>query len=820
MSLTRENKDLGVESKKDDYETIGEDGKGVEKAENTLEEEEKGVGQVLEEEEKTLEENRKVLEENGKIVEGERKTIEKSVKAQEKSYIENGKSSLESFEFVVPERKKEKSQEEKRGRMRELFKVGNLIEVVYNQEEEGNKGICNSNSISSNEQRLVVFSISNILGMGAYGIVVLADICSPRKKKSRNSITVEITDSDIKEILEKLEPRASISLAKTRTKGTGWARKGGGGGGVGKKLAIKIVDLEANDTAELEDPLATARKETSIMSELQDCEQILKYYVTFSSDSFLYILMEYAEGGSLYGLYSKYGSFPEELLASVTQDVLKALIRIHGRKDGNHSNSQNYILHNDIKSANILLTENCVAKLADFGVSRKIKSEIKSNRQEDSESITKVNDIMYPFSNDQEILGSPFWMAPEIILGSGTRIQTKTGAGIGIGTGEPGASDIWSLGITVLELAFGRIPWPNFDSLEELLEYILRSPPPQKTVREEIKGLFSPEFWDFIDSCLTKDPNQRKNANFLLKHPFILLKAKRPNSLGIFIQMISGVQQNYNNSKYYIQSIFNYVNHFFSHENKAKVPTKFQSLSNQNLIKKISTSVSISRYFSRKRSTITIQNIPISSNKSSKTYLKDSENNQKTINNHYNQSQNSKSSNSLFSSTFYKSEQEQEQEQKYCNDESSLMNKKVSVGKMHKCLEYSLIEFNQLDLKDSSSHFSSNSLPSSNELVLNSKYKLSNSEKQDSRKSNTKFFGAKKHSREKIISWSKNKGKKNKLVKEKVQINCKKTYQKKNSQNTISNHTETALLSSNRKEKTKLKTQKFFFSSCCSKNAI
>ncbi|TRY50636.1 Serine/Threonine protein kinase [Cryptosporidium tyzzeri] len=804
MSLTRENKDPRVESKKDDYETIGEDGKGVEKAKKTLEEEEKGVGQVLEEEEKTLEE--------------ERKTIEKAVKAQEKSYVENDKSSLEYFEFVVPERKKKKSQEEKRGRMRELFKVGNLIEVVYNQEEEGNKGICNSNSISSNEQRLVVFSISNILGMGAYGIVVLADICSPRKKKSRNSITVEITDSDIKEILEKLEPRESISLAKTRTKGTGWARRGGGGGGVGKKLAIKIVDLEANDTAELEDPLATARKETSIMSELQDCEQILKYYVTFSSDSFLYILMEYAEGGSLYGLYSKYGSFPEELLASVTQDVLKALIRIHGRKDGNHSNSQNYILHNDIKSANILLTENCVAKLADFGVSRKIKSEIKSNRQEDSESITKVNDIMYPFSNDQEILGSPFWMAPEIILGAGIGIQTKTGAGIGIGTGEPGASDIWSLGITVLELAFGRIPWPNFDSLEELLEYILRSPPPQKTVREEIKGLFSQEFWDFIDSCLTKDPNQRKNANFLLKHPFILLKAKRPNSLGIFIQTISGVQQNYNNSKYYIQSIFNYVNHFFSHEDKAKVPTKFQSLSNQNLIKKISTSVSISRYFSRKRSTITIQNIPIPSNKSSKTYLKDSENNQKTINNHYNQSQNSKSSNSLFSSTFYKSEQEQKQ--KYCNDESSLMNKKVSVGKMHKCLESSLIEFNQLDLKDSSSNFSPNFSPSSNELVLNSKYKSSNSEKQDSRKSNTKSFGAKNLSREKIINWSKTKGKKNKLVKEKVQINCKKTCQKKNSQNAINNHTETALLSSNRKEKTKLKNQKFFFSSCCSKNAI
>ncbi|POM84099.1 Protein kinase domain protein [Cryptosporidium meleagridis] len=777
MSLTRENKELEVESKKDGYETA-EDGKGIEKAEKTVEE--------------------------------EGKSIENAGKAQEKSYVEKDKFSLESFEFLVPEKKKEKSQEEKRGRMRELFKVGNFIELVYNQEEGGSKGVHSSSTTSSGEQRLLVFSISNILGMGAYGIVVLADICSPRKKKSRNSITVEITDLDVKEILEKLDPRESISLAKMRTKGTGSARRaGGGGGGVGKKLAIKIVDLEANDTAELEDPLATARKETSIMSELQDCEQILKYYVTFSSDSFLYILMEYAEGGSLYGLYSKYGSFPEELLASVTQDVLKALTRIHGRKVGSHSNSQNYILHNDIKSANILLTENCVAKLADFGVSRKIKSEIKTNRHEYSESITKVNDIMYPFSNDQEVLGSPFWMAPEIILGAGTGIRTKTGAGTGIG--EPGASDIWSLGITVLELAFGRIPWPNFDSLEELLEYILRSPPPQKTVREEIKGLFSQEFWDFIDSCLAKDPNQRKNANSLLKHPFILFKAKRPNSLAIFIQTISGLDQNYKNSKYYLQSIFNYVNHFFSHQDEAKVPTKFQSLSNQNLIKKISTSVSISRYFSRKRSTITIQNIPSLSNKSSKTYLKDLENNQKTINNHYNQSRNSKSSNSLFSPTFHKSDQEQ----KYYNDESSLLNKKVSLGKIHKCLDSSLIEFDQFDPNNPSSYCSPNSPPSSNELVLNSNNKSPILEKQDSRKSNTTCAGAKNQSRKKVTNWSITQPKKNKLAREKVQISFKKT-----SQNPINSHTETAPPSSNRKEKTKFKTQKSFFSSCCGKNAI
>ncbi|KAH8582725.1 kinase with transmembrane region near N-terminus [Cryptosporidium sp. chipmunk genotype I] len=746
MSLKRENRDLEVE-RKIDYETVGNDGKTV----------------------------------------GEDKTVEDG-KAVEKYHGKN-QDSFESFEFVVPERKKEKcSEEERRGRMRELFKVGNFIELVYSQEEVKKE----DTGDSSGEQRLMVFSISSVLGMGAYGIVVLAEIRSPRKKKSRNSITVEITDPDMKHILEKLELGTLRSTPKI-------------GLGAGKKLAIKIVDLEANDSVEQEDPLATARKETSIMSELQDCEQILKYYVTFSSASFLYILMEYAEGGSLYGLYSKYGSFPEELIASVTEDVLKALIRLHGRQDENHSKSQNYILHNDIKSANILITDDCVAKLADFGVSRKIKSEIKKSRQKDSES-TKI-DIMYHFSSDQEILGSPFWMAPEIILKNSFS---------GTGAGEPGASDIWSLGITILELAFGRIPWPHFESLEELLGYILKSPPPQKTVREEIKSLFSQEFWDFVDSCLKKDPGLRKNANLLLKHPFISLKAKRPTSLRNFIQTISGVQPSHNNSKYYIQSIFNYVNHFFSPGDKVKVPNKFHSLSNQNLIKKISGSVSISKYFSRKSSIIP-QGISSASNKSSKGFIKDMENHQKPINNNNNKPQEFKSSSSLFVPILDKAEEE-EQKQKQDKDEPCLLHKRVSAGKMHKLLEPSSIEFNKLQLKECSSSSSSSSSSPDNRASSSKSKPIS--EKKDLTESNTnfntEFFGANSRSTKKIIN--RFKGKKLKQVEE-VHIDFEKNSQKKNCEDINSNKKATISTLAG-KEKSKLKTRKFKFCSCISKNAI
>ncbi|OII74003.1 serine threonine protein kinase [Cryptosporidium ubiquitum] len=656
---------------------------------------------------------------------------------------ENDNSSLESLNFVIPKGDEEKSLKdrnlERREIMRELFKVGNLIEVVYSQ------GACF-------EQRLIVFSILSILGMGAYGIVVLAEICSPGNKRSRNSITVEITDSNMKQLFEKLDQRTKETRKSSK-------ERTGGGTVIGKKLAIKIVDLEANDSAELEDPLATARKEISIMSELQDCEQILKYYVTFASASFLYILMEYAEGGSLYGLYSKYGCFPEELLASVAQDVLKALRRLHGQ---DHSKSQHYILHNDIKSANILLTNNCVAKLADFGVSRKVKSDLRRN-QEDSGSKVKMDSL----SNDREILGSPFWMAPEIILGNSF-------SGL---MGEPGASDIWSLGITVLELAFGRIPWPNFESLEDLLGYILRSPPPQKIVRKDVRELFSPEFWDFVDCCLTKDPSLRKSADTLLKHPFITLKAKRPGSLNIFFQTISGVQIHNSN---YIQSIFNYVNHLFS--SGVKVPTKYHSLTSRNFIKKIST-VSISRYFSRKRSSV-VQGIGNTSIKSSR--------NQKALENH----QDPRLSIS-HSPTNYKDE-----------NGSPLLDKRVSMGQINRCLESPSIELGKLKLPDSSSPPPSSS-PYSSFLLLHGISSLK-STPEENESEISEEISVTCSDEEKILikaSESKRKGIHDKQTKKRFgnQIHNKEIIPSE-----IENNTK--------KEVSKLKTRKFVFSCCCSKN--
>ncbi|KAF7458551.1 protein kinase domain-containing protein [Cryptosporidium felis] len=444
-----------------------------------------------------------------------------------------------------------------KNRLKEIFGVGKSIEIVY-KHETSNK---------SQPERLVEFLISKVLGMGSHGIVVLATVThssSLLEKEKRDSVTVEISDLNIRHLFEGMDPERKDSRTNLNP---GPKKKFTNLQNQLKSLAIKIIDLESNDSPELEDPVLLARKEISIMSELQDCEQVLKYYVTFTVGPFLYILMEYAEGGSLYNIYSRFGCFPEELIASTIGDVLRGLVRLHGE---GRFDSQ-VIIHNDIKSANILLTNNCVAKLADFGVSK--KTILRSNQNRPS-----VDSTYSHSQNDHELLGSPFWMAPEIIIGSSCST----------------ASDIWSLGITCLELAFGKIPWPSFDSLESLLNHVLTFPPPHKTVRQEIISLFSPEFWEFVDSCLQVDPNFRKSAKNLLAHPF-LQRAKRPSSIDIFFKTVSGGQILKSN---YFQDFLNYVNLFFGQESLGMN----QSLVNKNLQK--TKSISISRYFTRKKSSL------------------------------------------------------------------------------------------------------------------------------------------------------------------------------------------------------------------------
>lgn len=227
--------------------------------------------------------------------------------------------------------------------------------------------------------------------------------------------------------------------------------------------AIKLVPIEKSEG------LQSIMREVDVMRDI-DSPYIIKVYGTYVADEHLWIVLEYCAGGSVADYMRISGNtFEEKYIAAIARDVLKGLDYMHSHKK----------LHRDVKAGNILLSTDGVAKLADFGVAAQL-----------SDKTFKRNTLT----------GTPYWMAPEVVLE----------------TGYDGKADVWSLGITCIEMWDGK---PPYHSVRPMLAMIMipNKPPPSVVNVEKC----SPEFVDFMAQCLNKDPNIRPDAKTMLEHPFI-----------------------------------------------------------------------------------------------------------------------------------------------------------------------------------------------------------------------------------------------------------------------------------------------------------
>lgn len=229
----------------------------------------------------------------------------------------------------------------------------------------------------------------------------------------------------------------------------------------GRVVAIKQVPVESD----LQDIL----KEISIM---QQCENnfIVKCFGSFVKKSDLWIVMEFCGAGSVSDIIRLRNKTLAELeILPILKATLRGLEYLHSKRK----------IHRDIKAGNILLNERGEAKLADFGVAGQL-----------SDTMAKRNTV----------IGTPFWMAPEVIQEIGYDCL----------------ADIWSLGVTIIEMAEGRPPYSDIHPMRAIFMIPTKPPPTLKQ-----PDVWSPELRDFLARCLVKNPNDRASAVALLQHPLL-----------------------------------------------------------------------------------------------------------------------------------------------------------------------------------------------------------------------------------------------------------------------------------------------------------
>ncbi|KAI8606109.1 hypothetical protein EDD21DRAFT_361865 [Dissophora ornata] len=255
-------------------------------------------------------------------------------------------------------------------------------------------------------------------------------------------------------------------------------------------VAVKQINLSDIPPAELDNIMM----EIDLLKKLNHAN-IVKYLGFEKTTDCLNIILELCENGSLRSLCKNFGKLPEHLGAMYITQVLDGLVYLHDQG----------VIHRDIKGANILATKDGLVKLADFGVA------------------TLSNDV-----GDMSVAGTPYWMAPEIIELSGATT----------------ASDIWSVGCTVIELLDGEPPYHDLPPMGALYRIVQDDHPP---IPESVSATVR----DFLMQCFQKDCNLRVSAKKLSKHAWIQMSKKkasgsqrsRDKAIPGYDEAVSSVQQ-------------------------------------------------------------------------------------------------------------------------------------------------------------------------------------------------------------------------------------------------------------------------------------
>lgn len=227
-------------------------------------------------------------------------------------------------------------------------------------------------------------------------------------------------------------------------------------------LAIKVIDLE-----ETKDDIMMIHREIMTLSDVRLCPQLVQYKGTCQNGTEIWILMENVKRGSIYDILKSGRLLKEDEIAVVVREILLGL---------QYLQRENRI-HRDIKAANVLIQDSGQPKLADLGASG---------------VVTNTS------PQTGTVVGSPYWMAPEVMAGK-----------------HDGSADIWSLGITCIEMAKGKPPLRDLPAIQVVMA-LSKKPPPV------LDGDFSDNFKDFVSKCLKKNPADRASIADLLKHEFVV----------------------------------------------------------------------------------------------------------------------------------------------------------------------------------------------------------------------------------------------------------------------------------------------------------